>query len=91
MKKRFIIDGNKFSDLNGFYDEVQKVLTDNFEGFGRNLDAFNDILRGGFGKFDDENITIIWKHSKKSKRELKDFDTLVEIIESHKEIELILD
>lgn len=69
-KKIFVIEGENFETLDGFYDEVQKELTDNFKGFGRNLDAFNDILRGGFGKFDDEPIKIIWKNSKKSKKDL---------------------
>lgn len=71
QKKRFIIDGMNFQTLKGFYDEVQTVLTSNFTGFGRNLDAFNDILRGGFGKFEyEEAITIVWNNSQKSKRDL---------------------
>jgi RNAse (barnase) inhibitor barstar len=70
-KKTFIIDGNNFSNLEGFYDEVQKILTDNFDGFGRNLDAFNDILHGGFGRFEyNEPIELIWKNSTKSKENL---------------------
>lgn len=69
--KTFVINGNNFSDLNGFYDEVQKTLTDNFNGFGRDFDAFNDILRGGFGRFEiGEPIEIVWKSSKKSKKDL---------------------
>ena len=70
-KKTFVIDGNNFSDLEGFYTEVQKVLTDDFKEFGRNLDAFNDILRGGFGKFGAyEEVKIVWKNSEKSKKDL---------------------
>jgi RNAse (barnase) inhibitor barstar len=42
------IDGAKFSDLDGFYDEVSESIVPGAE-WGRNLDAFNDILRGGFG------------------------------------------
>lgn len=38
---------------------------------GHNLDAFNDLLRGGFGVHDyEEPITIIWENSEKSKDEL---------------------
>jgi len=42
------IDGQRFSDLSGFYAEVSKYL---IPGTLRvsNLDSFNDILRGGFG------------------------------------------
>ena len=76
-KKTFVINGDNFSDLSGFYDEVQGVLTEHFEGFGRNLDAFNDILRGGFGRFDyGENIQIVWKNSIKSKMDLGFAETI---------------
>ena len=38
---------------------------------GRNLDAFNDVLRGGFGAFEyEEPIAIVWEHSDKSKSDL---------------------
>jgi RNAse (barnase) inhibitor barstar len=66
------IDGNNFSNLDGFYDEVEKQLTSGLDWkIGRNLDAFNDVLRGGFGKFEyEEPIKLIWKNSEKSKKEL---------------------
>jgi RNAse (barnase) inhibitor barstar len=45
-KRVFEIDGNAFDTLEGFYDEVKrKILRD--ADWGSNLDAFNDILRGG--------------------------------------------
>jgi len=68
--KVFIIDGDNFNTLDEFFDEVQRELIGNFKEFGRNLDAFNDILNGSFGKFDDELIKIIWKNSEKSKQDL---------------------
>lgn len=43
--KTFIIDGNNFSDLEGFYDEIDKILTKDLEWkTGYNLDAYNDFL-----------------------------------------------
>ena len=42
------IDGNDFSTLDEFYDEITRVLIPGVS-WGRNLDAFNDILHGGFG------------------------------------------
>jgi RNAse (barnase) inhibitor barstar len=42
-----VIDGSAFTDFEGFGREFSKHL-DNYEWRG-NLDAFNDILRGGFG------------------------------------------
>jgi RNAse (barnase) inhibitor barstar len=55
------LDGNSFGNLDTFYDEIERKLCPGFEGFGRNLGAFNDVLRGGFGLFDyDEPISIVW-------------------------------
>lgn len=54
MRKEFVIDGNNFDTLNGFYDEVEAVFTSKLSWkIGRNLDAFNDILRGGFGRHEE--------------------------------------
>jgi RNAse (barnase) inhibitor barstar len=48
QKAVLTIDGARFHDLDGFYDEVSTQLIPGAD-WGRNLDAFNDILRGGFG------------------------------------------
>ena len=51
MREVFTIDGRRFSNMAGFYDEVEQVFTCGLDWkIGRNLDAFNDILRGGFGR-----------------------------------------
>ena len=82
MIKTFTIDSDCFSNLAEFHDEVQRVLTDDFKRYGKNLDAFNDILRGGFNRFEyGENIKLIWKNSSKSKRDL-DFP---ETVKYHKD------
>lgn len=66
------IDGEMFSNLNDFYDEVERCLTSGLDWkIGRNLDAFNDVLKGGFGMYDyDEEIELIWKNSDRSKIKL---------------------
>ena len=46
----YVIDGRDFSTLEEFYDEFNRVLVP--EPWGRNLDAFNAVLRGGFGTAD---------------------------------------
>jgi len=43
----FVLDGTSFDDLAGFFTAITRTL--GVTGWGRNLDAFNDILRGGFG------------------------------------------
>ena len=129
-KREIIINGNNFSDLDGFYDEAEKVLTKNLDWkIGKNLDAFNDVLRGGFGVHEyEEPIKVIWKKSRKSKEDLgyketikhlKDklmhchptaieliqkeiklakrkqskilFDTILDIIKGHDQIQLVLE
>jgi len=61
--KQYIIDGNNFTGVETFYDEVTKVFSFP-EYFGRNLDALYDSL-SDIG----EPIEITWKNSQKSKME----------------------
>ena len=45
--KKIIVDGNKFSNEEEFYTEIDKILTSGLSWkTGHNLDAFEDILRG---------------------------------------------
>jgi len=126
--KTIIINGSHFSDLDGFYDEISKVLMKNTDWQVGTLDGFDDILYGGFGVFESQDeVEINWKDSQKSKEDLgfeatrsfyenkirqgKPFNTeliqhkldklisgggqtlfeiLIEILESHKNITLIL-
>lgn len=68
QKMVYEIDGARFSTLEGFYDEVSRILIPGAD-WGRNLDAFNDILRGGFGT-PDEGFTLVWKNSEESRLRL---------------------
>ena len=72
--KTFLLDGNNFSDMEGFYNEIDKLLTKNLQWkTGHNLNAFNDLLRGGFGAHEyGESITIRWINYDKSIKELGD-------------------
>ena len=82
--KTVILDGNNFSDIEGFYCEIDRLLTNNLQWkTGHNMDAFNDLLRGGFGVHDyNEPITIRWINYAKSKNDLgnKMVLTLLEIM-----------
>jgi RNAse (barnase) inhibitor barstar len=62
------IDGNSFSTLEGFFEEVSRVMVPG-ASWGHNLDAFNDILRGGFGTPAD-GFVIRWKNHAVSKERL---------------------
>ena len=88
-----IIDGNNFSDLEEFYEEIDRVLTKDLDWqTGHNLDAFNDLLRGSFGVYEyDEPVKIIWTNFNKSKHFLGNnlIDRLLEIISEHNHIEFL--
>ena len=72
IKQTIIINGDNFSDLESFYDEIDRVLTKDLDWkTGHNLNAFHDLLRGGFGVHEyEEPIILIWKNTLKSKSEL---------------------
>lgn len=71
-KQTIIIEGNNFSDLESFYVEIDRLLTKDLGwDTGHNLDAFNDLLSGGFGIYEyQEPIVLIWKNISKSKVDL---------------------
>ena len=92
FKKTYVIDGMRFHDMDGFYDEIgEQLIPETY--WGRNLDAFNDILRGNFGPLNESDFVLIWKNSGVSKDRLgiETFDLLVEIIHDHDQIQLILE
>ena len=70
--KNIVIDGEKFSDLEGFYTEIDRLLTKDLDWQpGHGLDAFNDLLRGGFGVHEPgEALHIKWIHFAKSRQDL---------------------
>jgi RNAse (barnase) inhibitor barstar len=81
-KAVYEIDGCDFSNLEEFYDVISRVLIPG-AWWGRNLDAFNDILRGGFGTPDD-GFVLHWKNSSVSRQRLGTvFFKLTEIIHGH--------
>lgn len=82
MNKVFVVDGHNFSNFNEFCEEFSRVvLSGKFEWNGI-LDAFNDILRGGFGEIEfKEEYTIIWRNSDKSKSDLGYEETIMKLNE----------
>lgn len=72
------IDGRCFDELDGFFEHVGQRLIPG-ASWGKNLDAFNDILRGGFGT-PDEGFILRWANASAS-RERLGFDETVRYIE----------
>ena len=67
QKPVLVIDGSRFDDFDGFAVEFSKLLTDyTWRG---NLDAFNDILRGGFGT-PEGGFVLRWSRSDLSRSAL---------------------
>ncbi|WP_369373967.1 barstar family protein [Promicromonospora sp. Populi] len=67
-----IVDGTRFSDLDGFAREFSGLLS-GYTWRG-NLDAFNDVLRGGFGTPEDGWI-LRWVGSETSRTALGHAET----------------
>lgn len=66
-KQTIIIDGACFTSLEEFFTHFQSLALNGV--WGRNLDAFNDVLRGGFGT-PDGGFTLVWKNHLLSKERL---------------------
>lgn len=62
--RTYEIDGGRFSTLEEFWEHFsERVLPGH--SWGHNLDALNDVLRGGFGT-PDEGFRLIWMNSELS-------------------------
>ncbi len=66
-----VIDGMKFSDIKEFYAEMERLLTKDLAWqTGRNMDAFHDLLRGGFGVYEyGQGVDFVWIHAAKSRED----------------------
>ena len=73
-KTSYVIEGINVRSLEDFWEDLSRVLIPGVT-WGRNLDALNDILRGGFGT-PDEGFILIWKNSKNSKEHLGYSETI---------------
>jgi RNAse (barnase) inhibitor barstar len=92
-KTTYRIDGAAFSDLEGFFDEIETQLLDG-GSWGRDLDALDDLLDGNVGPVPAQ-FRIVWEHTDLSHRRLAasgpgSFDALVRLIGAHRNVELIL-
>jgi RNAse (barnase) inhibitor barstar len=90
----FVLAGEKIGSLESFYDEIDCVLTKDIDWrTGRNFNALNDILTGGFGVHEyEEPVTLIWQNHSYSKKTLgiAVFEHIVELIQQHEHISLQL-
>jgi len=54
------IDGRNFSTLEGFFDEIERILPLDAP-WGSNLDAFDEVLVRGYGMHDD-GFELVWRN-----------------------------
>ena len=61
--KILTIVGHNITDIPSFYDEINRVfMADVGWTLGQSLDAFNDMLHGGYGAIaGNEPIRIVWQ------------------------------
>lgn len=75
MKQVIEIDGSQFSTLEEFFTHFGERALCAAGGWGRNLDAFNDVLRGGFGT-PEGGFVLRWKHHSLSRQRLGRAETV---------------
>ena len=68
------IDGSRFSNLEGFFKHFAEMALNGYT-WGMNLDAFNDVLRGGFGT-PEGGFIIEWQNHAISKQRLGYAETI---------------
>ncbi len=68
------IDGLRFDNLDDFWEEISTHIIPGVQ-WGRNFDALNDILRGGFGT-PEGGFVLRWLNSRRSRQMLGYPETL---------------
>ncbi|AZI33093.1 barstar family protein [Kaistella carnis] len=70
--KNIIIEGKHITDIETFYKEINRVFMQNEDwDISQSLDAFNDLLYGGFGEIKgNEPLQLIWKNFEENKKQL---------------------
>ncbi|MET9604136.1 barstar family protein [Streptomyces sp. NPDC006512] len=74
MTVTYVLDGSRVGTLEDFWRVAGESIGCGGY-FGRNLDAFADCLRGGFGTPDDGDFAIEWRDHERSRRNLGHAET----------------
>ena len=72
MVKQIEIEGNTINDITSFYEEINRVfMVGESWLIGQSLDAFNDLLFGGYGALQGaESAKLVWHHMDHSRKAL---------------------
>ena len=65
----YTINGDRIHSISDFYAEINRLfMQDEDWKLGESLDAFNDLLYGGFGALKSgTKVKIVWKNAKTSR------------------------
>lgn len=78
MAKIFVLNGDKITSLETFYDEIGSSMALG-ESWGRNLDALDDILGGGDWGIPEGSFTLKWINSDHSRANLGYPETILQL------------
>lgn len=80
--KTYEIDGKDFRSLEEFYEVFGELALNGY--ICPNLNAFNDVLRGGFGT-PEKGFVVVWKNSNISEKALglDDYWAIINIFNKH--------
>ncbi|MDQ1090060.1 barstar family protein [Siphonobacter sp. SORGH_AS_1065] len=69
MTIQVTIDGEHIHDIESFYEEINRVfMAEEDWKLGASLDAFDDLLYGGYGIAKEaKKVELIWKNAEKSR------------------------
>ncbi|WP_406272630.1 barstar family protein [Actinacidiphila glaucinigra] len=70
MTAIYVLDGTRIATLEDFWGVVGDAVNGPGGYFGRNLDAFNDCIGGGFGTPDDGDFEFHWRDHTVSREHL---------------------
>ncbi|WP_240643012.1 barstar family protein [Sinomicrobium pectinilyticum] len=72
IRKKITIHGANISSIASFYDEINRVFMAGEDWkIGHSLDAFNDLLYGGFGIIRAaEPVILVWINMEKNRDDL---------------------
>lgn len=66
----YVVEGAQVESLEDFWRVMGEAVNGPGGYFGRNLDAFSDCLRGGFGTPDDDDFIVEWRDHDLSRQHL---------------------
>ncbi|MFI1676419.1 MULTISPECIES: barstar family protein [unclassified Streptomyces] len=75
MTTIYVLDGRRIHTLEDFWLVMGEAVNGPGGYFGRNLDAFNDCLAGGFGTPDDDDFAVEWHDHAHSRQALGHTET----------------